>query len=134
MAIIKQCLKCNPMGKKIYCKDCEKSTDYFEVFENVSEDNHHDAPLLIHTIKAYTWNDVIRFVRDKYFEAQNDPIIDCEKDFAYLQRKSESNELLSNPAKLSTSYRIYLIKGNDINSNKNTDMTNKITDLTIHNK
>ena len=59
--------ECKEAGKKMYCKDCEKSIDYFEVFEN----NQSKTTTLIHIIKAYTWNDVIKFVKDKYFKDQN---------------------------------------------------------------
>lgn len=50
MAIITQCSECKEVGKKMYCKDCEKSIDYFEVFEN----NQSKTTTLIHIIKAYT--------------------------------------------------------------------------------
>jgi hypothetical protein len=117
----------------MYCKDCEKSIDYFEVFESISVGNQNNAPVLIHTIKAYTWNDVIKFVKNKYLKDQNDLVIDCEKDFAYLERQNRSNELLSNPVEQSTSYQIYLRKDNYINFNKNANITNKIIDLTMYN-
>lgn len=133
MVIIKQCTKCKPVDKKMYCKDCEKSIDYFEVFESISVGNQNNAPVLIHTIKAYTWNDVIKFVKNKYLKDQNDLVIDCEKDFAYLERQNRSNELLSNPVEQSTSYQIYLRKDNYINFNKNANITNKIIDLTMYN-
>lgn len=108
MVIIKQCLKCRGVDKKMYCNDCEKSIDYFQVFEDVFDDNQNNIPTLIHTIKAYTWNDVIKFVKDEYFKDQNDLIIDCEKEFAYLKKHTKSDNLMINPVKQSTSYKIYL--------------------------
>ena len=40
MAIITQCSECKEVGKKMYCKDCEKSIDYFEVFKySIGNDN-----------------------------------------------------------------------------------------------
>lgn len=83
MAIITQCSECKGVGKKMYCKNCEKSIDYFEVFEN----NQRNTTTLIHIIKAYTWNDVIKFVKDKYLKDQNNPMIDCEKELLFYKNK-----------------------------------------------
>ena len=126
MAIITQCSECKEVGKKMYCKDCEKSLDYFEVFEH----NQRNITTLIHIIKAYTWNDVIKFVKDKYFKDQNNLIFDCEKDFAFLKKQNKSDKLLTEPVKQSTIYKIYLRNENDLSINKNTSILNMLIDLT----
>lgn len=133
MAIIKQCLKCKDIGKKMYCKDCEKSIDYFEVFENEHENNKNNIPTLIHTIKAYTWNDVIMFIKDKYFKEQKDLVIDCEKDFAYLERQTKSDYPLVNSVDQLRSYKIYLKNENNLNLLENTSIPKKLIDLTTFN-
>lgn len=126
MTIITQCSECKEIGKKMYCKDCEKSVDYFEVFEN----NQSNTTTLIHIIKAYTWNDVIKFVKEKYFKDQNNLIIDCEKEFAFLKKQNKSDTLLTEPVEQSTTYKIYLRNENDPSINKNTSMLNILIDLT----
>lgn len=134
LAIIKQCLKCKDIGKKMYCKDCEKSIDYFEIFENMYENNNNtNIPTLIHTIKAYTWNDVIIFIKDKYFKEQKDLVIDCEKDFAYLERQPKLGHPLANPVDQSRSYKIYLKNKNNLDPLENTSIPKMLVDLTTHN-
>jgi hypothetical protein len=131
MAIIKQCVKCKEVGKKMYCNDCEKSIDYFEIFEDMFDDNHDKISTLIHTIKAYTWNDVITFVKDEYFEDKNDLVIDCEKEFAYIERHAKSDTVLTNSSKQSRSYKIFLKNENDIDFHKKTSVSNELIDLTV---
>jgi len=131
MVVIKQCVKCNEVGKKVYCSECEKSIDYFQVFEDVFDDNRDKISTLLHTIKAYTWNDVIKFVKDEYFKGQNNLVIDCEKEFAYIERLAKSDNLLTNSAKQPRSYKIFLLNENDIDFQKNTKVSNIIIDLTV---
>jgi hypothetical protein len=118
--------ECKEAGKKMYCKDCEKSIDYFEVFEN----NQSKTTTLIHIIKAYTWNDVIKFVKDKYFKDQDNLLIDCEKEFAFLEKQNKSDKLLTEPVEQSTIYKICLRNENDLSINKNTSILNMLIDLT----
>lgn len=131
MVIIKQCVKCKEVGKKMYCNECEKSVDYFQVFENMIDDNHDKISTLIHTIKAYTWNDVIKFVKDEYFKDQDDLVIDCEKEFAYIERHVNSDIPLTNPSNQKKSYKIFLSNENDFNSHKNPNKSNMVIDLTL---
>lgn len=131
MVIIKQCVKCKEVGKKMYCNDCEKSVDNFEIFEDVFDDNQNKKSTLIHTIKAYTWNDVIKFVKDEYFEDQKDLVIDCEKEFAYIERHAKSDTGLTNSLKQSRSYKIFLKNGYDTDFHKSTSVSNGLIDLTV---
>ncbi|HKR73982.1 MAG TPA: hypothetical protein VJR94_07710 [Candidatus Nitrosocosmicus sp.] len=131
MVIVKQCVKCKEVGKKMYCNNCQKSIDYFQVFEDVFGENYEKKSTLIHTIKAFTWNDVIKFVKDEYFKDQDDLIIDCEKEFAYLERNTKSDTSLANSVKQSSSYRIFLKNENDFDLDKNTIVSNMVVDLTV---
>ncbi len=110
----------------MYCKDCEKSIDYFEVFGN----NQKSTTTLIHIIKAYTWNDVIKFVKDKYFKDQDNLLIDCEKEYAFLEKQNKSDRPLTESVEQATSYKVYLRNENDLSINKNTSKLNGLTDLT----
>ena len=138
MAIIKQCTECRVVGKKMYCENCEKTVEYFEVFENVvgnnqnNPNNQNNKTTLIHTIKAFTWNDAIQFIKAKYFKDQNNLIIDCEKEFAYLERQTGSNNQLSNSGEQLTSYKIYLKNENELSFHKNSIASNMIDLTTIN--
>ncbi len=132
MVFIKQCLKCKDNDKKMYCKECEKSIDYFEVFENLHDDNKNSIPTLIHTIKAYTWNDTIKFINMNYFKDQDDLIINGEKEFAYLIRQTKPDGLLTKPVDKSRSYKIYLKNENNLNLLENTSISIMIIDLTMY--
>ena len=131
MVIVKQCVKCKEIGKKMYCNNCEKSIDYFEVFEDTIGDNHEKKSILVHTIKAFTWNDAIQFVKKEYFKDQNDLVIDCEKEFAYLERNTELDTYLANSVKQSRSYKIFLKNEDKVDLDKNASVSNMVIDLTV---
>ena len=131
MVIVKQCVKCKEIGKKMYCNNCEKSIDYFEVFEDTIGDNHEKKSILVHTIKAFTWNDAIQFVKNEYFKDQNDLVIDCEKEFAYLERNTELDTYLANSVKQSRSYKIFLKNEDEVDLDKNASVSNMVIDLTV---
>ena len=131
MVIVKQCVKCKEIGKKMYCNNCEKSIDYFEVFEDTIGDNHEKKSILVHTIKAFTWNDAIQFVKNEYFKDQNDLVIDCEKEFAYLERNTELDTCLANSVKQSRSYKIFLKNEDKVDLDKNASVSNMVIDLTV---
>jgi hypothetical protein len=40
-------------------------------------------------IKAYTWNDVIEYIKNNFFgnRSRSDLNINCEKDYAYIEEK-----------------------------------------------
>ena len=131
MVIVKQCVKCKEISKKMYCNNCEKSIDYFEVFEDTIGDNHEKKSILVHTIKAFTWNDAIQFVKNEYFKDQNDLVIDCEKEFAYLERNTELDTYLANSVKQSRSYKIFLKNEDKVDLDKNASVSNMVIDLTV---
>lgn len=131
MVIVKQCVKCKEISKKMYCNNCEKSIDYFEVFEDTIGDNHEKKSILVHTIKAFTWNDAIQFVKNEYFKDQNDLVIDCEKEFAYLERNTELDTYLANSVKQSRSYKIFLKNEDEVDLDKNASVSNMVIDLTV---
>jgi hypothetical protein len=110
MAIILQCEKCRQISKKAYCGECKKSIDYFEVFEYNDETIVPESREPIERIKAYTWNDVLNFVRNKYFEENSDLNINCEKDFAYIEKKALRNTSNMNSMIDKSGYRIFLNK------------------------
>lgn len=119
MAIIEQCQECKAIDKKKYCGNCKKSIDYFEVFKySIGNDNKVNM-IPIHIVKAYTWNDVIKFVKDKHFSDDLKPDINCEKDFTYIDGKMNSSDL--------TNHSIPNIKGCRIY------MNNKIASSTVSN-
>ncbi len=110
MAIILQCEKCRQISKKTYCGECKKSIDYFEVFEYNDETIVTESREPIERIKAYTWNDVLNFVRNKYFEENSELNINCEKDFAYIEKKALQNTSNMNSMIDKSGYRIFLNK------------------------
>jgi hypothetical protein len=110
MAIILQCEKCRQISKKTYCEECKKSIDYFEVFEYNDETIVPESREPIERIKAYTWNDVLNFVRNKYFEENSELNINCEKDFAYIEKKALQNTSNMNSMIDKSGYRIFLNK------------------------
>jgi len=110
MAIILQCEKCRQISKKTYCGECKKSIDYFEVFEYNDDAIIPESREPIERIKAYTWNDVLNFVRNKYFEENSDLNINCEKDFAYIEKKALQNTSNMNSMIDKSGYRIFLNK------------------------
>lgn len=110
MAILLQCEKCRQISKKTYCGECKKSIDYFEVFEYNDETIVTESREPIERIKAYTWNDVLNFVRNKYFEENSELNINCEKDFAYIEKKALQNTSNMNSMIDKSGYRIFLNK------------------------
>jgi hypothetical protein len=113
--IVQQCENCNKKGKNVYCKDCVKVADSFDVYEYLSGDNRFNKGRLISIIEAYTWHEAIEYVRNKFFhgEEKSNIITNCEKDFAYLEKtRSTSSENENNAEELDLrSYKIYLNNG-----------------------
>jgi hypothetical protein len=109
MVIEQQCENCSKKGKNVYCNNCIKVAEYFEVFKYRIDNNNNDSRFgkggqPIDRIKAYTWHDAIEYVKCNYFEkkSKENLNINCEKDFAYLE-EIDNNENLSG-------YSIYLNK------------------------
>jgi hypothetical protein len=132
MAIILQCEKCRQISKKTYCGECKKSIDYFEVFEiNKEAATDHETREPIERIKAYTWSDVLNFVKNKYFQEDTDLNINCEKDFAFIEKKtlpdpsSNMNTIIDQ-----LEYRIFLSKNIQMELDNSSDPRKLITDIT----
>ncbi len=132
MAIILQCEKCRQISKKTYCGECKKSIDYFEVFEiNKEAAIDHETREPIERIKAYTWTDVLNFVKNKYFQEDTDLNINCEKDFAFIEKKtfpdpsSNMNTIIDQ-----LGYRIFLSKDIPTELDNSSDPGKLITDIT----
>lgn len=130
MAIILQCEKCRQISKKTYCGECKKSIDYFEVFEYNNEAIDHEAREPIERIKAYTWSDVLNFVKNKYFLETSDLNINCEKDFAYIEKKTLQDASNLNSLIDQLGYRIFLNKNIPIELNNSSSPGRFITDIT----
>ena len=95
--IIQQCVNCATKGKKSYCEACAKSIDYFDVYSyssNATRFNKGDFKI---RIKAYTWNDAVEYVKNNFFDNnyKNDLIIDCEKEFAFVELKQDAKQVAS---------------------------------------
>lgn len=131
MAIILQCEKCRQISKKTYCGECKKSIDYFEVFENTKEASDQETREPVERIKAYTWTDVLNFVKNKYFQDDSNLNINCEKDFAYIEKKtlqdpsSNMNTMIDQ-----LGYRIFLGKNIPIELDNSSGPGKFITDIT----
>jgi len=130
MAIILQCEKCRQISKKTYCGECKKSIDYFEVFEYNNEATDHETREPIERIKAYTWSDVLNFVKNKYFQATSDLNINCEKDFAYIEKKTLRDASNMNSMIDQLGYRIFLNKNIPVELNNSSSPGKFITDIT----
>ena len=130
MAIILQCEKCRQISKKTYCGECKKSIDYFEVFEYNDETIVTESREPIERIKAYTWNDVLNFVRNKYFEENSELNINCEKDFAYIEKKALQNTSNMNSMIDKSGYRIFLNKNIPTILDNSSRLGKLITDIT----
>jgi hypothetical protein len=107
MVIEQQCENCSKKGKNVYCNNCIKIAEYFEVFKyNIDNNNNKRFGKGQPTdrIKAYTWHDAIEYVKCNYFEkkSKENLNINCEKDFAYLEEIDNNENLLG--------YSIYLNK------------------------
>lgn len=47
---------------------------------------------LIGRMKAYTWHDVLEYIKNNFFHDLSGELnIDCEKDFAYIEKKPSEN-------------------------------------------
>jgi hypothetical protein len=131
MAIILQCEKCRQISKKTYCGECRKSIDYFEVFEYNNQTIVPETREPIERIKAYTWSDVLNFVKSKYFQEDTDLNINCEKDFAFIEKKtlpdpsSNMNTIIDQ-----LGYRIFLSKNIQMELDNSSDPGKLITDIT----
>jgi hypothetical protein len=109
MAIIHQCEDCTKKGKNVYCSNCKKSIDYFDVYEYNNEiKNRYSDGEAIGVIKAFTWHDAIEFIKVNFFGDKKNLDINCEKEFAYIEGKIGSSLIDNGNRNLALSYKIYL--------------------------
>jgi hypothetical protein len=130
MVIILQCEKCRQISKKNYCEECKKSIDYFEVFEYNNETTVPETKEPKERIKAYTWSDVLNFVKNKYFQENSDLNINCEKDFAYIEKKALRDASDMNSKIDKAGYRIFLNKNIPTELGDSSSTGKFITDIT----
>ncbi len=92
--INRQCDNCAKQGKNFYCNACDKTADFFDIYSYYI--NRTSKNSLIGGFKAYTWHDVLEFIRYNFFHDPSDELkVDCEKEFAYIERKL-SNQITAN--------------------------------------
>jgi hypothetical protein len=113
--IIQQCENCAKKGKNVYCNNCTKKADYFDIYSYDSS-TRSDKGHIIGRIKAYTWHDALEYIKDNFFDDCNKSNlnINCEKDFAYLEEiAAEQNTINSSKGKSQREnklgYKVYLI-------------------------
>lgn len=109
MTIIHQCEDCTKKGKNVYCNNCKKSVDYFDVYKYNNEiKNRYSDGEAIGVIKAFTWHDAIEFIKNNFFGDKKNLDINCEKEFAYIEGKIDSSPIDNGNRNLGLSYKIYL--------------------------
>jgi hypothetical protein len=114
--INKQCDNCAKKGKNFYCNSCDITAEFFDIYSyytNRTSDNS-----LIGRVKAYTWHDVLEYTRNNFFYGLSSGLnIDCEKDFAYIEKKLSERDTTNRRTDKADSedpigYKIYLNKDN----------------------
>ena len=120
MTIIQQCEECAKKGKNSYCNICEKSMDYFDVYKyNNDEKNRYSDGEAIGIIMAFTWHDAIEFIKNNFYDNKENLDINCEKEFAYIEGKTDSHSVdMGNRNFERPSYKIYLNNGERKESKK----------------
>lgn len=115
--ITKQCDNCAPKGKNFYCNACDKTAELFYIYSYYK--NRFSENTLMGRMKAFTWHDVLEYVRNNFFHNPSGELdINCEKNFAYLEEKL-SHKLSSDRGTNKSDcnhpigYKIYLNKNNE---------------------
>ena len=112
--INKQCHYCARQGKNFYCNACDKTPEFFDIYSYYI--NRTSKNSLIGRFKAYTWRDVLEFIRYNFFhDVSGDLNVDCEKEFAYIERKLSNQSTANHSIEKEYSedpigYKIYLNK------------------------
>jgi hypothetical protein len=112
--IIKQCYDCAKKGKNFHCDSCDKRAESFDIYCYYA--NRPSENSLIGRMKAYTWHDVLEYIKNNFFYGLSGELnIDCEKDFAYVEKKLSENvsSNISNDksdSKHPVGYKIFLNK------------------------
>lgn len=115
--INKQCDICVKKGKNFYCNACDITAEFFDIYSYYKNSRLKNS--LIGRMKAYTWHDVLEFIRNNFFYDLSSGLnIDCEKDFAYIEKKLLPHEVTSNRSTDKADnedpigFKIYLSKDN----------------------
>jgi hypothetical protein len=142
--IVQQCEECAKKGKKVYCNRCTLRADYFHVHGYGSGNidgllNGNQSELII---KAYTWNDVIEYIKNIFFgnRFRTDLNINCEKDYAYIEEKPDVqvrpdgaiNVVNQSGKKNQLGFKVYLIDRDNILESQ-TFKDRNVYDLTSNN-
>ena len=112
--INKQCHNCARQGKNFYCNACDKTPEFFDIYSYYI--NRTSKNSLIGRFKAYTWHDVLEFIRYNFFHDPSGELkVDCEKEFAYIERKLSNQSTANHSIEKEYSedpigYKIYLNK------------------------
>ncbi|MGB8572999.1 MAG: hypothetical protein WCD19_00935 [Nitrososphaeraceae archaeon] len=115
--ITKQCDNCAPKGKNYYCNACDKKAELFYIYSYYT--NRFSENTLMGRIKAFTWHDVLEYVKNNFFHYPSGELdINCEKNFAYIEEKLSHNchiteALNKSDSNHPTGYKIYLNKDNE---------------------
>lgn len=131
--INKQCDNCAKEGKNFYCNECDKTAEFFDVYSYDIDKTSKKS--LIGRFKAYTWHDVLEYIRYDFFHGlSGDLNQDCEKDFAYIERKLSDQSTANRRTEKAYSenpigYKIYLNK--DKKSMEDTPKVGGFWDLTL---
>jgi hypothetical protein len=132
MTIIEQCEKCERDGKNVYCNNCKKSIDYFYVYEYKNHNNRFNDGQMIGKIRAYTWHDAIEYIKNNFFNDQKNLNINCEREFAYIEKKLQADPLkIVYNNKDHMAFKLYLNKERKNESKSNSLNDDIIWDITI---
>jgi hypothetical protein len=143
--IVQQCEECAKKGKKVYCNCCTLRADYFHVhgYGSGNIDGLRNGKQIELIIKAYTWNDVIEYIKNIFFgnPSGTDLNINCEKDYAYIEEKRDVqgrphgaiNVVNQSGKKNLLGFKVYLIDRDNILQSQ-TFKDRNVYDLTRSNK
>jgi hypothetical protein len=126
--INKQCHSCAKKGKNFYCNACDIKSEFFDIYSYYT--NRMSKNLLIGRMKAYTWHDVLEYIKNNFFYDLSVGLnINCKKNFAYIEKKL-SDQIISNRRRVDRAdnedpigYKIYLNK-----NNKSVEADSKVVD------
>jgi hypothetical protein len=99
--IVQQCEECAKKSKKAYCNRCILRADYFHIqgYGSRHIEGKSNGNWLELITKAYTWNDVIEYIRNTFFGncSRAELNINCEKDFAYIEENLDVQDKTDGP-------------------------------------
>jgi hypothetical protein len=132
MTIIQQCENCSKEGNKnIYCTNCIKSADYFDIYKYEDENGRFSIGNMIGRIKAYTWHDAIEYTKRNFFQNQSKNFnINCEKDFAYIEENNTESTTINKKGKENLlGCKLYL--NNEVTKSEFSPKDKRLWDLTV---